>query len=173
VPIFIGRGAPIHFLGPETMGGFGSGRQGGRPTVENALRLDIDAMIRARVIHPGAHVGAETKFQFYDDEIGVQFEALAGDPWNSWIRLRNVISDYWTGEQHEIDDKIYLATSRPRHGGLRWWFVCPSENRRVRKALSAARRAPISITARLSAGLFITARNGLRQGHKTRKEAVP
>jgi hypothetical protein len=116
--------------GPETMGGFGSGRRGGRPTVESALKLDIDAMIRARVIQPGAHVGGEMKFQFYDNELGVQFEALAGDPWNSWIRLRYVISDYWTGEQHEIDDKIYLAASRPRHGGLRWWFV--SENRRVR-----------------------------------------
>jgi hypothetical protein len=27
----------------------------------------------------------------------------------------------------------YLATSRPRFGGRRWWFVCPRENRRVRK----------------------------------------
>jgi hypothetical protein len=73
------------------------------------------------------------KLQFYDDELGVQFEALACDPWNSWIRLRYAISDYWTGEQHEIDDKIYLAASRPRFGGQRWWFVCPNENRRVRK----------------------------------------
>jgi len=115
------------------MGGFGSGRQGGRATVESALRLDIDAMIRARVIQPGAHVGGEMKFQFYDDELGVQFEALARDPWNSWIRLRYAISDYWTGEQHQIDDKIYLAASQPRFGGQRWWFVCPNENRRVRK----------------------------------------
>lgn len=115
------------------MGGFGSGRQGGRATVESALKLDIDAMIRARIILPGAHVGGEMKFQFYDDELCVQFKALAVNPWNSWIRLRYVISDYWTGEQHEINDTVYLATSRPHYGGQRWWFVCPSENRRVRK----------------------------------------
>jgi hypothetical protein len=34
---------------------------------------------------------------------------------------------------HQIDDRTYLAASRPQHGGLRWWFVCQSENRRVRK----------------------------------------
>jgi hypothetical protein len=41
--------------------------------------------------------------------------------------------DYWTGEPLEIDDKISLASSRPPFGGLRWWFVCPRLNRRVRK----------------------------------------
>ena len=115
------------------MGGFGSGRQGGRPTIESALRLNIDALTRARVLQTGAHVGGKMKFQFYGDELQIQFEALARDPLNSWIRLQYVISDYWTGEQHEIDDKIYLAASRPRFGGQRWWFVCPRENRRVRK----------------------------------------
>jgi hypothetical protein len=29
--------------------------------------------------------------------------------------------------------KIYLTASRPWFGGRRWWFVCPTENRRVRK----------------------------------------
>jgi hypothetical protein len=38
-----------------------------------------------------------------------------------------------TGEPLTIDDKIFLATSRPPFGGLRWWFVCPHLNRRVRK----------------------------------------
>lgn len=115
------------------MGGLGSGRQGGRVTVESALQLDIDALIRARAILPGAHVGGRLKFQFYDDELDVEFEALARDPGNAWLRLRYVICDDWTGEQHRIDDKIYLAASRPSFGGLRWWFVCPNENRRVRK----------------------------------------
>ena len=115
------------------MGGFGSGRHGGRATVESALKLDVDAMMRTGAIEPGAHVGGEMKFQFDDDELAIQFEALAGDPADSWVRLRYAISDYWTGKQHEIDDKIYLAASRPWFGGQRWWFVCPTETRRVRK----------------------------------------
>jgi hypothetical protein len=46
------------------------------------------------------------KFRLYDDELRIQFEALARDPADSWLRLRYAISDYWTGQQDEIDDKI-------------------------------------------------------------------
>ena len=115
------------------MGGSGSGRQGGRATVESGLRFDIDAMVRRGVIQPGAHVGGEMKFQFYEDELAIEFESSATNPRNSWLRLRYAICDHWTGEQHQIDDKIYLTASRPWFGGQRWWFVCPNENRRVRK----------------------------------------
>jgi hypothetical protein len=72
-------------------------------------------------------------FRLDDDELAIEFESSAGDPGDSWLRLRYAIRDYWTGEQHQIDDKIYLTASRPWFGGQRWWFVCPTENRRVRK----------------------------------------
>jgi hypothetical protein len=115
------------------MGGYGSGRSGGRPTVESALRLDIDAMMRWGGIEPDVHRGGEMTFDFYDDQLAIKFESRVGDPWDSWLRLRYSMADYWTGEELEIDDKIYLATSRPHFGGLRWWFVCPRLNHRVRK----------------------------------------
>jgi hypothetical protein len=115
------------------MGGSGSGRYGGRPIVETALRLDIDRMMRRGAIQPGAHLGGQMQFNFDDDRIDVKFESRAGDPCNSWLRLQYVIHDYWSAEPYEIDDKIYLATSRPPFGGLRWWFVCPRLNCRVRK----------------------------------------
>jgi hypothetical protein len=73
------------------------------------------------------------QFSFYDDELEVRCEAHVGDPWNSFVRLQYAMADYWTGEELAIDDKILLATSRPKFGGLRWWFVCPRLNRRVRK----------------------------------------
>jgi len=66
------------------------------------------------------------------DQIEVKFESRVGEPWESWLRLKYAMADYWTGEEVEIDDKIFLATTRPL-GGLRWWFVCPHLNRRVRK----------------------------------------
>jgi hypothetical protein len=106
------------------MGGFGSGRSGGRPTVESALRLDIDSMMCWGAIQPGFHrVGKMQLHQFYGDDIDVKFESLAGDPWHSWLRLRYSIADYWSGEELKIDDKVYLAPTRPHFGGLRWWFV--------------------------------------------------
>jgi hypothetical protein len=50
------------------MGGYGSGRSGGRPTVEieSALRLDIDSMMCWGAIRPGFHlVGGTRLHQFY------------------------------------------------------------------------------------------------------------
>ena len=84
-------------------------------------------------IRAGSHLGGEMRFNFCDNEIDVKFESRVGDPGDSWLRLQYVVHDYWSGEACEIDDKIFLATSRPPFGGLRWWFVCPHLNRRVRK----------------------------------------
>jgi hypothetical protein len=115
------------------VGGYGSGRTGGRPTVESALRLDIGSMMRWGVIRPGAHLKGEMALQFYDDELAIKFESRVRDPWDSWLRLQYEIYDYWTGDLHHIDDRFFLTATRPPFGGLRWWFVCPRLNRRVRK----------------------------------------
>ena len=115
------------------MGGSGSGRQGGRATVESGPRLNIDTLVRAGAIQPGMYVEGNMKLPYHDEELAIEFELSATDPRASWLRLRYTICDYWTEKQHEIDDKIYLAASRPRFGGQRWWFICPRENRRVRK----------------------------------------
>jgi hypothetical protein len=115
------------------MGGYGSGRQGGRPTVESACRFDIDTLVRAGAIKPGKYVEGSLKLPSYDDELAIEFESSATNPRNSWLRLQYAVRDCWTGEQYQIDDKIYLTASRPRFGGQRWWFICPNENRRVRK----------------------------------------
>src|SRR5262245_42380521 len=109
------------------------GRGGGRPTVEQALRLDIDDMMRWGRIRAGSHLAGEMRFNFYDDQIDLKFESRVGDPWDSWLRLRYSMTDYCSGEELKIDDKVYLAPTRPHFGGLRWWFVCPQLNRRVRK----------------------------------------
>jgi hypothetical protein len=96
-----------------------------RPTVESALRLDIDTMMRWGGIRPGVHLAGEMGFNFYDDRLEIKFEFRVGDPWDSWLRLQYVIHDYWSGEPYEIDEKVFLVTSRPPFGGQRWWFMCP------------------------------------------------
>jgi hypothetical protein len=97
------------------------------------LRLDIDAMMRRGLVRPGARVGCELRFSLYEDEIDIRCEAHVGGPEGSVVRLRYAMADYWTGEEIEIDDEIFLATTRPLFGGLRWWFLCPRSGRRVRK----------------------------------------
>ena len=76
------------------MGGRGSGRQGGRPTVESAWRFDIDTLVRAGAIKPGAYVEGNLNLPSWDDELAIEFESSATNPRNSWLRLRYAICDY-------------------------------------------------------------------------------
>jgi len=117
----------------QIMGGYGSGRSGGRVLVENSLRIDVDALMRRGCIQPGAHVMGEMNFDFDEQKLSVQFETRLGHPENSWIRLKYAIVDYWTGDEHRIDDQIFLVRTQSPFGGSRWWFECPRSGRRVRK----------------------------------------
>ena len=88
------------------MGGYGSGRQGGRATVESAWRFDIDALVRGGAIQPGAYVEGNLKFPSYDDELAIEFESSATNPRERWLRLRYSIRDYWTGENTKLTTKF-------------------------------------------------------------------
>jgi hypothetical protein len=92
------------------MGGYGSGRTGGRPTVESALRLDIDTLIRRGVIQPGARVRCEMQFSFYEDELDVRCEAHVGDPWNSFVRLQ------WSIIGPARNSRLMTRSASPRRG---------------------------------------------------------
>ncbi len=114
------------------MGGYGSGRNGGPPTVESALRLDIDNLMRRGAIQLGTHLRGSMRLDFYDQELSIEFESKAVPSEASWLRLKYDITDYWSGEDCQIDDLICLTTSRLPFGGIRWWFRCPRTYRRVR-----------------------------------------
>jgi hypothetical protein len=114
------------------MGGLGSGRHGGRVLVENAIRLNVDTLLSRCGIRRGGAARGKYSFDFYDQELSIDFECRINDPGESWLRLRYRICDYWTGEPHDIDELIYLVASQPPFGGKRWWFVCPRTHRRVR-----------------------------------------
>ena len=97
------------------------------PTVESefAFRIDIDALRRDGLIRLGARAGCVIRFSHPYRDLDVECETHIGGPWNDWVRLKYEMRDYWTGEPLKIDDKVYLAPTRPHFGGLRWWFVCP------------------------------------------------
>ena len=97
------------------------------------MRLDIDALRRDGMIRFGVRAGCVIRFSGPYDDLEVECETHIGGPWDDWVRLKYEMTDYWTGEPLAIDDKIFLTTSRPPFGGVRWWFVCPHLNRRVRK----------------------------------------
>src|SRR5262249_18021718 len=135
--------AAFHVAGPR--GGYAAAHQvalavlakklAAGPTVESefAFRIDIDALRRDGLIRLGARAGCVIRFSHPYRDLDVECETHIGGPWEDWVCLKYEMTDYWTGEPLAIDDKIFLATSRPPFGGLRWWFVCPQLNGRVRK----------------------------------------
>ena len=115
------------------MGGHGSGRQGGRPTVESAWRFDIDTLVRAGAIKPGAYVEGNLNLPSCDDELAIEFESSATNPRNSWLRLRYAIAITGPAKNTKSTTKFISPRRARGSAGQRWWFVCPNENRRVRK----------------------------------------
>src|SRR5262249_12367217 len=52
------------------------------------------------------------------------FEACLQFP-NTYVQLEFLIADGRTQESHGIKQRISLTATRPRFGGVRWWFICP------------------------------------------------
>src|SRR5436309_1891773 len=109
------------------MGGSGSGnwyRWGGKKdTVEACRELDANRWMREGILKAGVRQSGswcwfrDAGRQERTAAISYEVNTLDAAP---WVRL----SYTFTGSGAEIDYKIPLTTTRPRFGGLRWWFVC-------------------------------------------------
>ena len=107
------------------MGGYGSGRHGGRPTSEATASFILDiAMLRQAGLRAGI-IGTirMTWTCSWDGELPVEMRIDARSPDAAAIELRHVTRN---NEQREISYTVRLAATRPPLGGWRWWFICPS-----------------------------------------------
>lgn len=116
------------------MGGIGSGRTGGGPTVERALKLDLAHLTAQRQFRPGAHVSGS--LQWTSTRTGrvtatIGFEADMRDGGDAWVRL-HYASCRDDGTKAGHDYRVRLDTTAPHLGGRRWWFRCPMTGRRAR-----------------------------------------
>lgn len=110
------------------MGGFGSGRHGGGPVVEDGLTLDLDRLRRDGTFPPaegwrqGSLVWTDTRSGARVASIGYEISLGAGE---GWMRLRYTSTDPGFGEKREADYRISLTSIPTRFGGRRWYFRCP------------------------------------------------
>lgn len=110
------------------MGGFGSGRYGGRPTADMSKKIDFAWMIRVRKAVPGQWISGGLSWNCGGRPAGsVSYVANMENEHDSYLRLQ-----YWRGEQH-IEQKVRLVFTEPNFGGRRWWMICPSKGARVGK----------------------------------------
>jgi hypothetical protein len=112
------------------MGGSGSGnhyhgwRSSKKTTVEACRQLDANRWMREGVLKAGVrHLGS---WAWYSDAqrtqrtsaIGYEVNTVTDEP---YVRLTYT----FTERGQDIAYRIPLSVTRPRFGGLRWWFICP------------------------------------------------
>jgi hypothetical protein len=116
------------------MGGYGSGRQGGRPIAEHSLRVDFGWMIRKGLAVPGGWRKGNLRWTCRGEPSGdVSYSCDMTDPENSWLELRFSVPDRANGGRKHHTQRIQLSYTVPEFGGKRWWMHCPINGARVGK----------------------------------------
>lgn len=119
----------------RTMGGYNSGRSGGRPTVEGSLTLDLSKLMRDRALRPG-HSDAGT-LSWHNVATGertssIRYAAALGSQ-SGALRLVYTSTSNWSRESRNLDYSVELVTTPQPFGGVRWWFLCPRTGAHVTK----------------------------------------
>jgi hypothetical protein len=114
------------------MGGPGSGnhyhwwRSGKKTTVEECLDLDANRWTREGILKAGVHRWGGWRWVYHGGrENRITYEVNTLDPARPFVRLSYTLTHARTQEREALAYRVALTTTRPRFGGLRWWFVCP------------------------------------------------
>ncbi len=116
------------------MGGYGSGRHGGRPTVEDGLTVNLPLMFRESWIRDG---GSSTSGRLTWSrngntfaKIGYSYSLMNHE--NAWLELTYTRTRYGE-EPTKVEQRVRLTATQPNYGGRRWWMICPFTGKRVAK----------------------------------------
>src|SRR4051812_38881132 len=114
------------------MGGPGSGNhhhwwRGSKKTVvEDCLSIDANRWTRKGILRAGVHLSGSWRWVFWSGrECSISYEVRTLDMGRPVLRLSYSWPDKSTGRRESADYHVALTTTRPRFGGLRWWFLCP------------------------------------------------
>lgn len=114
------------------MGGFGSGRYGGRPTADASLRIDLAWMLRTGRAKEGQHISGSLSWKRGGEEAGsIGYQAIMHEPGEERLEL-----SYTRGsgdDREQVRQTVRLCHTVPNYGGKRWWMICPYRYIRVGK----------------------------------------
>lgn len=114
------------------MGGWGSGRTGGRPTADMSKRIDLAWMIKTKKVEPRHWKSGSLNWTCGGSPAGwISYFANMVDPQNSSLRLT-----YFRGsgpDREEVVQHVRLEFTELNFGGRRWWMICPCSGHRVAK----------------------------------------
>jgi hypothetical protein len=115
------------------LGGYGSGRSGGRPTADLSLQVDIAWMIRTGRARLGSVLSGSLSWSYGRGEPAgsISYKANMVDCYNSRLTLNYTCG---SGDDKEnVEQVIRVVFTEPHYGGKRWWMVCPFRGIRVGK----------------------------------------
>lgn len=112
------------------MGGPGSGRwrlHVKKLTVESCLALDMSKLVRDGLIVRGDVAGPLWWTDTRTGEVTASLRYMLAPTPDTEDRMTMTLQYAVTsrGEKQEVSETVPLVTTRPRFGGLRWWFQCP------------------------------------------------
>jgi hypothetical protein len=116
------------------MGGWGSGRSGGKPLKEHALVIDLALLFRKGWLREGC-TGFRHRLTWERDgqpHASISYDFDLRDPDNASLTLnysRQRHGEDWRTETQ----RIRLTYTRPPYGGRRWWMICPVRAERIGK----------------------------------------
>lgn len=114
------------------MGGYGSGRTGGRPTADMSKRIDIAWMVRTGHAIPGNWISGTLRWNCGAEPAGsISYEADMLDLDNAELRL--TYSRGPEAKRESVKQVVRLTYTEPNYGGRRWWMICPFHHNRVGK----------------------------------------
>ena len=114
------------------MGGYGSGRQGGRPTADASLRIDLAWLLRTGRVRENQHLVGTLQWTCGGHNSGsISYQAIMHEPDRE--RLNLSYTNTRQGERRDERQTVYLTHTVPNYGGKRWWMLCPVNGRRVGK----------------------------------------
>ncbi|MAP68221.1 MAG: hypothetical protein CL952_01710, partial [Erythrobacteraceae bacterium] len=114
------------------MGGYGSGRQGGRPTAGASLRIDLAWMLRTGRAREGSTISGALNWHCGDRPSGsIGYTAAMHEQGSERLELRFTRGSGDSAEQ--VRQSIQLCHTVPNYGGKRWWMICPFRHIRVGK----------------------------------------
>jgi hypothetical protein len=114
------------------MGGWGSGRTGGRPTADASLRIDLAWMMRNGRAKEGEHIHGTLSWSCGGEPSGrIGYAAIMDEPGEEQLKLTFTRGS--GAEREDVQQTIRLCYTMPHYGGKRWWMLCPYRHIRVGK----------------------------------------
>jgi len=115
------------------MGGWNSGRSGGRPLADTASSIDLAWLFRTNRAKEGFRISGGLSWTWSDGSPAgsIGYAAIMDEPGYERLELRYTRG---TGDKREdIHQTICLTYTEPHYGGKRWWMICPYQHVRVSK----------------------------------------